>query len=256
MMIRKFLVATPLLLTTAPALALDPPLAVPPEMEKMARKTENYTFEYSYPKSLVRDSQLSDYLMKDRDKEYTRFSTEADRDHTDSAAIAGNRPRLLPYDYQVHWREEADIPTFRSVVQHWYGFYGGAHGIYGAKSWIWNKATNYMIEPKSLFYSTEALDQALEKAFCKQLNIQRAEKRGQPVETDSDDSFDQCIPASDQTIILGSTTGSGFDMIKIYAGPYAAGPYVEGDYQVDLPVTQAIIDTVKPAYRQSFSIKH
>ncbi|QTD57148.1 PdaC/SigV domain-containing protein [Parasphingorhabdus cellanae] len=257
MMIRQLATAVlPVLLAAAPASAtLDPPLADTPLTEKMTRETDNYTFEYRYPKSLSRDSRLYDYLNQDRKKEYTKFSTDADRDHADAAAIGENGPRLLPYDYQVHWSQEADIPAFISLTQHWYGFYGGAHGIYGTKSWIWNKSQKKMVEPLMLFRSAEAFNQALQTEFCKQLNEQRAEKRGQPVVTDSDDSFDKCITPSGHAIILGSTTGNSFDSIKINVGPYAAGPYVEGDYEIDLSVTKAIMGAVKPAYRENFAIK-
>ncbi|MEP2103891.1 MAG: DUF4163 domain-containing protein [Parasphingorhabdus sp.] len=257
MMIRQLAAAAlPILLAAVPASAtLDPSLADPPEMEELMRKTDNYTFEYRYPKSLARDSRLSDYLDQDSEKEYTKFSTEADRDHADTAAITENGPRLLAYDYQVHWSEEADIPAFISLTQHWYGFYGGAHGIHGTKSWIWDKSNKTMVEPLTLFRSAEAFNQALQIEFCEQLNDQRAEKRGQPVATDSDDSFDKCITPSEHAIILGSTTVDSFDIIKINVGPYAAGPYVEGDYEIDLSVTKAIMASLKPAYRKYFAVK-
>ncbi len=42
------------------------------------------------------------------------------------------------------------------------------------------------------------------------------------------------------------------DEITFHADPYVAGPYAEGDYDIALPVTQAVIEALKPAYRSSF----
>ena len=43
------------------------------------------------------------------------------------------------------------------------------------------------------------------------------------------------------------------DRIGILIGPYEAGPYAEGGYEVTLPVTPAILAVVKPEYRASFA---
>jgi hypothetical protein len=40
--------------------------------------------------------------------------------------------------------------------------------------------------------------------------------------------------------------------ITFHADPYVAGPYAEGDYDIDLPVTTAVIEAIKPEYRSSF----
>ena len=37
--------------------------------------------------------------------------------------------------------------------------------------------------------------------------------------------------------------------------PYAAGPYVEGDYEVTLPVTAKLLALVRPQYRKFFAVK-
>ena len=54
-------------------------------------------------------------------------------------------------------------------------------------------------------------------------------------------------------MILGSSNGKAFDRIGILVAPYEAGPYAEGDYEITLPVTDAVIAAVKPEYRPSFA---
>lgn len=235
--------------------ALDPPLAEEPEVRELAVQTDNFSFKYSYPKSLTREPGLEHYLDRKAREELEKFTTEADRDHADMASDNDGSFKLLPYEYEISWKENVEIPDFLSLSQFWYGFYGGAHGMIGSKSLLWDKYNERTVEPLTLFTSATALDTALKAEFCSELNAQRAEKRGRPIATNSDDSFEKCITPSAQTVMLGSTNGQTFDTVTINIGPYAAGPYVEGDYQIYLPVTEAIIESVKPDYRKNFAIK-
>ena len=41
----------------------------------------------------------------------------------------------------------------------------------------------------------------------------------------------------------------------MWFGPYVAGPWVEGHYELDFPMTEAMLEAVKPAYRAAFSAK-
>jgi hypothetical protein len=87
------------------------------------------------------------------------------------------------------------------------------------------------------------------------LDRERAKKRGEPVKPGSTDEFDKCIDPVENTVILGSSNRQAFDRIGVLVGPYAAGPYAEGDYEVTLPVTAAVLAAVKPEYRNAFAVK-
>jgi CRP-like cAMP-binding protein len=56
------------------------------------------------------------------------------------------------------------------------------------------------------------------------------------------------------TLLLGSSNGRTFDRIGLIADPYVAGSYAEGPYDVTVPITQAVLDAVKPAYKEAFSL--
>ena len=99
-----------------------------------------------------------------------------------------------------------------------------------------------------------ALSAAIRAPFCAALNQQRAEKRGEPVDPKSKQEFDTCIDPAKQTVILGSTDKAHFNRIGILVDPYAAGPYAEGNYEVTLPVTAAVLKAVKPLYRRAFAV--
>ena len=48
------------------------------------------------------------------------------------------------------------------------------------------------------------------------------------------------------------SNGEKFDRVMLYAAPYVAGPYAEGDYEVELSVDDAIRQVVKARYRDDF----
>jgi hypothetical protein len=120
---------------------------------------------------------------------------------------------------------------------------------------VWDRKADQRRDPLDLFTSKEALSRAIRQPFCAALNRERAKKRGEPVKPGSTDEFDQCIDPVASTVILGSTNRQAFDRIGVLVGPYEAGPYVEGDYEVTLPVTDAVLGAVKPEYRAAFAVK-
>jgi len=250
-------VALPILMVSAaPAIAAqDSPAAEAPETYGITIETQNHRFKYSYPKALAREPALSNYLSNKGLGNSINFSADSDRDHAEAAARIENGYKLNPYEYQAEWSEEAEIPAYISLSRHTYEYLGGAHGMSVTTSLLWDKTADRPVEPMTLFSGAGHFDQALQKVFCEQLNVQRTAKRGHPVDANSKNSFEQCITPSEQTVILGSTQGDHFDTVSINVAPYEAGPYVEGSYQVDLPVTRAIISAVKPQYRSHFAVR-
>ncbi len=65
--------------------------------------------------------------------------------------------------------------------------------------------------------------------------------------------FGNCPAYDEVTVRLQDSDGNGrFDQIAVTADQYVAGPYAEGPYDISLPITDAMIDRLKPEYRPSF----
>ena len=87
--------------------------------------------------------------------------------------------------------------------------------------------------------------------WCDALNKAREEKRGEPV--GGGGMFDECPKLDEISIIPTDKDGnSKFERLVLIADPYVAGPYVEGDYEIDLPVTGDLIAALRSDYRESF----
>jgi hypothetical protein len=149
------------------------------------------------------------------------------------------------------WKVVADLPRYLSLSADIYLYTGGAHGNSGFEALVWDRAADAAITPAAMFTSEAALQDALGEAWCAALKTEKQERLGADF---SDDGFFPCPPVSDLTLLLGSASKQAFDRIGLLAAPYVAGSYAEGPYEVTLPVTQAVLDAVKPEYKPAFAL--
>ncbi len=151
----------------------------------------------------------------------------------EAAAIPDNTPRFLSLS--------SDISTYT----------GGAHGMTSFDTLIWDRNRAIRLKPLDLFTSGEAFDAAIRKPFCDAI-VRAKAARGIAPSDDPDGIFDKCPAASTQTVWLGSSDGKYLDRLTIGIAPYEIGPYAEGNYKINVPVTGALVKVVKPEYQRDF----
>lgn len=216
----------------------------------VAEANDVWDFKYSYPAQAGRIAPLRAML----DSRQRTALADLKKGAIDGRAAADEAGfPFHAYALQVEWKTVTDLPNWLSLSSQIYSFSGGAHGNTGFDALLWDKRTNKPLEPMALFTSTDALQAAVTDAFCAGLNKQREAKRGEPVDPNNDDWANTCPKISETTVILGSSNSRTFDRIGFLIDPYTAGPYVEGTYEVTLPVTKAILAAVKPQYAGSFT---
>ena len=152
---------------------------------------------------------------------------------------------------QTNWSVTADTPRFLALQSESYSFTGGAHGMTGYDTLLWDKERQRETSVKAVMTSTDSFRKALRERFCAELDKQRAEKRGEPVKR-GDDDFTKCIDPLEQVIALTSKDGKLIDTVTVIVGPYAAGPYAEGSYDVPVPVDAALYKAIKTEYQDGF----
>lgn len=242
---------------TAPSASAEASAAAPaaaPVTTAVARtvKEENelYEFSYFYPVQAAVIPALETWLDADLARHKAEVAKGADEDK--KAADGGEFP-FRAHSGSTEWKLVADLPGWLSLSALVGGYTGGAHPNYAYTSILWDKQANRRIEVAELFASKAALAAAIRPAFCDALDAQRAKKRGEKVNRKSGDAFDECIDPTESAIILGSSNRRTFDRIGVLVSPYSAGPYAEGDYEVTLPLTPAVVAAIKPQYRAAFS---
>jgi hypothetical protein len=218
--------------------------AAPAEQEV---RTDTYVFSYSYPAAAGAIPGLKAALEADRAKQKARLARSAAEGRR--MAQKGGYG-FSAYDYGKGWDVVTDLPGWLSLSAAYSGYEGGAHGYTGFDTLLWDKRAGTKRAPLDLFRSKRAFNDAVRAPFCAALDKERAERR----DGEESELFGDCIDATDTVIILGSSNGRAFNRIGFLIAPYLAGPYVEGSYEVTLPVSPALLAAVKPQYRAIFAV--
>ena len=214
---------------------------------EISEETDLYAFSFSYPETLGSIPALKDRL----DEQANREESDLQRAARDASREA--REEGFPYNrymVAIEWRLAGQTDDWLSLIENGSTYFGGAHGNYGLSSVLWHSGAQRLLEPIMLFESQEALSEALGTRFCDALDAQRMVRRGGEV-TESEDMFGRCPSLEELELVLLSN-GEKFDRLMLYAAPYVAGPYAEGDYEVELSVDDAIRQAIKPRYREDF----
>ncbi len=248
-MMRRSIAAVGTVLLSA---AFTVPLSAQRLQPKVEVTTPDYEFRYSYPPQAAAIPALAAFFESER----TRARTSFVKDAVDGRREATQDGRsFIAYEMSVVWDVVTDTPRLLSLSGWFYGFTGGAHGNAGTDSLLWDKQRRERMKPVAVFTTPEALWAAIRTPYCRALNAERATRRGGQARIAPDDPFNDCPPLKDLTLLLGSSNRKAIDRIGLIADQYVAGPYVEGPYEITLPVTPAVIAAVKPGYRAGFAVK-
>lgn len=127
---------------------------------------------------------------------------------------------------------------------------GGAHGSAVYEGILWDTSADAGIEMAELFQDARWADRFTAR-FCEALNRERRDKRDLPQATA--DELGPCPNLAEHVALPADTDGDQrFDTLSILLPPYAAGSYVEGTYEIDLPFTPMDVSRVRAEYRAAF----
>lgn len=233
--------------------------AVPPGFEpkaaptaaafKQEEKTDLLQFAYSYPEQAATVPQIVAKLqgeMKQDKADALKMARE------DRKARADMNAPPLPHALQTAWSVHADTPALLALEGETYAFTGGAHGMTGYTTLLWDKVRRQETSLDVIVASPPTFAASFRDRFCDLLDAERAKKRGATVKRDSG-GFTDCVDPAKQVIVPESSNGKTIDRLNIVIGPYEAGPYAEGTYEVAVPVDAAMLKAVRPAYRAWFA---
>lgn len=201
-------------------------------------------FTYAYPREAAVIADLAAWLDNDRATKRDALIAAAQRDKA-AAEKAG-----FPYRKHSHlqkWQRVSNTPRFLSLSAEIQTYTGGAHGMTSFATLLWDRNRAKRLQPLDLFTSGEAFDAAIREPFC--AGIKRAKAANGIVREEEPGSpFANCPPVSAQTVWIGSSDGRYLDRMTIAIAPYEIGPFAEGSYKVNVPVTGALVAAVKPEY--------
>ena len=208
----------------------------------------DFTFVYTYPPAAARIAPLRKWLDADRTSLRAKVARDTAAERRDAAK---DGYEFRPYDLQKTWAVVTETPAFLSLSSALYAYSGGAHGNTGSDAIIWDKRAARRLAPIDLFVSRTALETAIRKPYCAALDAERVRRVGA---VNADSVFGACPQLKELTLLLGSRGRKAIDRIGLIADQYVAGSYAEGPYEITLPVTAAILATVRSQYRTAFAL--
>ncbi len=206
-----------------------------------------YEFTYRYPAQAFAVPALAKHL--DRNKQ------EALAGAVELGESRRNDPKsgpAQPFTHATFWTLAGDTPRLISLEAELIQWVGGVHGEHGSDALLWDKQTGKPMESRTLIAG--AL-QTMRKDYCAALDRQREEKAEGGWKAGKGDKYMgqwEC-PGFDQlTIVFAGNPGQPFDTVRLIADPYVAGPFSDGYYRVELPVTRKLREQVAAEYRNAF----
>jgi len=243
--------ATPSAATATPTpTASASATATPAGANSVKEQNDLYSFSYSWPAPAGNIPALARRLEGEleRHKQELIVSAQKGKQESDSNGFPFN-----PHYYSEDWKVVANLPHWLSLTGKFSTYTGGAHGNYGLETIVWDKKVGRGFPAIEMFSSPKALGDALGDRVCKALDRERAKRRKGVPKGQLLDEFQKCAAIDQATVLVGSSNGKTFNRVGVWYGPYVAGPYSEGAYELTFLVDKAVLDAVKPAYRDAFS---
>jgi hypothetical protein len=233
-----------------PAAEVPPPPPPPTAEAKAVKESDDFIeFTYGWPAEAAALPALA-----------SRLESELERDKAEALATAREDKEARGEEFPFHghyfskeWKRLGDTPRLLSLAAEVGTFTGGAHGNSVYDSILWDREANQAIETDGLFTDPAAAFAAMNEAYCGALDRQRAKKREASLPLEGEGWMVECPPLAKQVVVpVDGNEDRRFEMLRILIAPYEAGPYAEGSYEVDVPVTDAVRGLIKPEYRAVF----
>lgn len=215
---------------------------------KIVRNSASLEFSYAWPAQAAAIPALNLWLQADANRIFKREAASA---ASDAAQAKKSNYPFRQHDIRMAWETTGQSPRLLSLEGSFWGYTGGAHGNGSTAAFLWDRARNARIDLQQLLIVGQSWTGAIRQPFCVLLDRERVKRRGGPLEAGG--MFSACPSYNEVAVVIADKDGNGrFDHVQVTADPYVAGPYVEGSYTIDLPITAAMIARLKPDYRGSF----
>jgi hypothetical protein len=234
-------------LIALPLLAAMLAASAAPRAVTISRESALLDFDYSWSREAAEELALDRRFRAEAETERKNALETARSDRSTRTEV----DTFHAHDFGRAWSTSGRSRLLLSLVGVTSAYTGGAHPNHGSHALLWDRLRGREINLFDLTATKTSWVAAIRRPFCILLDRERAKRRDEPVRRD--EMFGECPPLKDLTLAPADHDRNGrFDHIDITADPYVAGPYVESDYEISLPVTAGMLARVKPAFRREF----
>ena len=196
-------------------------------------KTPFADVKLTLPAEIKAHPDLHARLYAEEVRKLRQFAEGAQADLTEAGA-ATDRPK---YENSVTVTAAAETAKLLSLKRIAFDYSGGAHPNTLASGVLWDKALKRQIGLSDLFRSGADLS-AVDRALCSALNAAKRQRVPDGTSITFDSQPFACPRAASTAFVLtpGDEAGKAAGLTFLI-GPYQAGPYAEGGYEIPVPTT-------------------
>lgn len=222
--------------------------------ESLKFKNQYLDWSLEYPAKVAAIPALAAAIRDPAMAEKDKMLAQAKAEWADRAKMGAP---LVAYEDYLTAHVAADTPQLMSLSLEWNNFTGGAHPNHGTRAMLWDKSGAKVTDFAGLFdQGLTSLPDDFRSTYCAALDAERSSRRDESGGNSgsADDPFNKCPDWSEVALIPSAKDGgSPATFILVHADPYVAGPYAEGDYDIEVPVAEDLIEAMKSAYQPSFA---
>ena len=213
------------------------------------KKGDLVEFNYAWPAEVTASGPLTRRLRADLERAFKAAEATAMGDR--ATATEMNRS-FYGHKYSRRWTTAGQSPRLLSLDGRLMTFTGGAHPNQSAEGLLWDRNARAEIKPERLFATADKLDALVRVPGCAMLTSERARRLS--AVASPGDVFSACPTTGFAVIPSDGNHNRRFDHIRLVAANGVAGAYVEGTYDISVPITATLLAAIKPAYRAGFEV--
>lgn len=229
----------------APAASAAATAASPLAYESKTRFAE---VELTLPAALKTQPDLHAALYAEEVRALRQFAEGAQGERTE----AGMPADMPPYAKDISIKATAETGRLLSLQRQDFDYSGGAHPNTLQSGILWDKTLKRRLAPSDLFAKGADLS-ALDQALCSAINAAKRQRSPDAVNLTLGSGDDWNCPRAGSTpfvLAAGSEPGKAAGLTFLI-DPYQVGPYVEGAYEIDIPLA-AFRSLLAPEYAAEF----
>lgn len=216
----------------------------------IARWGPNWTYAFVYPPEAARIPALDSWLRSQAEEDLAREKDESDADGLGSLSryakeYAKENPEGRLFHERVY-KVDSDLPALLALTEEISEYSGGAHGWFGFKALLWDKAGNRILKPEQLFSDAAAADAEIGALLCPALAEARRREAG-----GGGGSFSGRCPAPPYDFTL-LAAGRKITTLKITF--VELDGYAGGTNEIWVPVTERLRALVTERFREEFAV--
>ena len=230
---------------------VEAPAAAPASdgKDKMVEETSDLLeFTYGWPSQAAAIPPLVQRFQADMAKQRAEA---IDMAKEDKAGRTADYPFNGHYFSKV-WKTYGNGRRLLSLGAAVETFTGGAHGNLGFDGLLWDRKANAPIEVANLFVDPDRAFEALSQIYCPRLDRERAERRSEELPLKGEGFMVECPKLAEQVIVPLDRDDRVFESLLVLIGPYGAGPYAEGSYEVEIELDDTLRRLIKPEFAGDF----